>query len=260
MPNLPLTVSTSSQRLLFGAVLLLATSSLSSCKSVESALRNIDLADLQEKTLNQPLDEKTIMSGLKEALRVGSGRAVETSSSVDGYLGNALIRIAMPGELTKTANTLRQIGLDAEVDKFEIAMNRAAEKSSGQAREVFWQTITNMTITDVISIWKGDDQAATGYFRQKTEAQLYSKFQPLVRTNMKQTGLYQLYNSLIAQYTAIPFVSKPQLDLDRYITQKTLDGLFAVLGQEEANIRKNPAARSTELLKKVFNSSTNYRQ
>jgi len=248
----PCIASIATQRYLSGVLLLLLALPLSGCKSVESALRNIDLADLQEKALGQSLDEKTIMSGLKEALQIGSRRAVDTSSSLDGYLGNALIRIAMPDELTKTASTLRQIGLDSEVDKFEIAMNRTAEKSSGQARDIFWQTITKMTFTDVMSIWQGDDQAATRYFRQKTEDQLSAKIQPLVQGNMKQAGLYQLYNSLITQYTAIPFVKKPQLDLDRYITQKTLNGLFTVLGQEEANIRNNPAARSTELLKKVF--------
>ncbi len=221
------------------------------CSQLETALRDVDLSELGYGKQNA-LDEKTIIAGLKEALRVGSGRAVTRTSSLNGYLGNKLIRIATPDELLKVARALRKIGLDKEVDKFEVAMNRAAEKSAGQARDLLWSAIKQMQLKDVRKIWRGNDRAATDYFRNKTERELYQRFRPVVLTQMNATGLYRAHKKIMAKYMKIPFVKKPDFDLDRYITRKTLDGLFTVLAQEEARIRKDPVARTTDLLRKVF--------
>lgn len=201
-----------------------------------------------------PLDEATVTAGLKEALRVGSERTVATTSKVDGFWGNALIRILMPEEFEGAANTLRTIGFGKQVDQFELSMNRAAELAAGEATSVLWDAITAMTITDAFKILGGDETAATDYFRERTSEALRIRFRPIVRNKMSEAGLYRIYNDLMDQYDALPLVSKPTFDLDGYVTERTLKGLFTVLGQEERRIREDPAARTTELLRRVFDS------
>lgn len=220
---------------------------LSACKDMANILEQVD--QLQG---NGALDETTIRMGLKDALRVGSDRAVQSVSQLDGFLTNELIRIAMPKELVQTTQTLRKLGFNKEVDEFELAMNRAAEKSTEGAKQAFWNVITQMTFDDVMAIWKGDEQAATQFFRDKTETSLRSHFQPIVQQKMQEVGLYQTYNQILDTYARIPFVKQPTFNLDQYIVDNTVGGLFTVLGQEEARIRQDPAARTTELLKKVF--------
>ena len=191
-------------------------------------------------------------AGLKEALKVGTQRTVDTTSIVDGYLGNTLIRIAMPEEFHTMTSTLNRVGLGRYVEEMEIAMNRAAEQASTEAREVFWQAISDMTLRDAYGILKGSDTAATDYFRSRTTKKLQRRYLPIVRDKMKKVGLYNAYNRAVEHYTAIPFVEQPELDLDVYVTDRALSGLFTILAKEERKIRKNPAARTTELLKRVF--------
>ena len=198
------------------------------------------------------LSESTVVAGLKEALRVGTERTVDRTSSFDGYWGNALLRITMPDELESTASTLRQVGFGSQVDRFEEAMNRAAEKAAGEARDVFWSAVTSMTISDAFGILDGGNTAATEYFRGRTEAELFSRFQPIVQQKMGEVGLYNIYNQYKDAVDAIPFTTFPTVDLDTYVTQRSLDGLFVVLAEEETKIRKDPLARTTELLKQVF--------
>jgi hypothetical protein len=199
-----------------------------------------------------PLDESTVAAGLKEALRVGTQRTVDSTSKLDGFLGNALIRIAMPSQFEGAAKTLRDVGLGAQVDKFELTMNRAAERASGEAVDVFWDTISRMTLADAFGILKGPETAATDYFRIHTEATLRERFRPIVQNKMSEVGLYQVYSELTDYYDKLPLATKPALDLDAYITDRTLSGLFTVLGQEESRIRQDPLARTTALLKRVF--------
>ena len=224
---------------------------LGGCADLEPVVRQIEPM-VSAGTGADALDEQTIASGLKEALRVGTKRTVASTSQVDGYLGNALIRIALPEELDNMAATLRRVGFDKQVDELEVAMNRAAEKASAEARAVFWQAIQQMTISDVVGIWKGNDTAATEYFRSKTEASLRKRFEPIVQAKMQEVGLYRLYNQALDVYASIPFVKQPTVNLDQHVTDKALDGLFSVLATEEAKIRKDPAARTTELLRQVF--------
>jgi hypothetical protein len=198
------------------------------------------------------LDESTVAAGLKEALQVGSERAVSATSQTNGFLSNDLIRIAMPDELSMMAKTLRSIGFGGQVDAFEVGMNRAAERASAEAKPVLVDAVSQMTLTDAMGILQGGDTAATDYFRGKTSDTLRAKFTPIIKEKMGQVGLYNQYNQLMSSYTALPLVSKPTFDLDTYVADQGLDGLFTVLAQEEQSIRSNPAARTTELLKKVF--------
>ena len=232
------------------AVLVLAVSFVTGCVDVSQSplLGNL----LNRSTTSPVLDESTVASGLKEALRVGSERAVSLTAAEDGFLDNSLIRIALPSQLQKMADTLRRIGMGSYVDQFEVAMNRAAERASGEAKGVFWDAITSMTLTDAMGILKGDKTAATDYFRKKTSSQLAEKFKPIVQEKMAEVGVYGDYTTLVNAYNALPLSSKPQFDLERYIVEKAQEGVFTMLAEEEVKIRQDPAKRTTELLKKVF--------
>lgn len=200
-----------------------------------------------------PLDEAAVSAGLKEALQVGTERSVLTVGAVDGYLGDELIRIAVPADLRGVTDKLRQVGLGSLVDELEVGMNRAAEAAAGEARAVFAEAITGMTIADAFGILGGGDNAATDYFRARTGPTLEARYLPIVRAAMQEVGLARAYGELLEVYGAIPLVQKPALvELDRYVTARALDGLFTVLATEEAKIRQDPAARTTELLRRVF--------
>ncbi|WP_432823505.1 DUF4197 domain-containing protein [Trichloromonas sp.] len=198
------------------------------------------------------LDEATVAAGLKEALTVGSERAVASTSQPGGFLDNNLIRIVMPDELSTMAKTLRAIGFGGQVDAMEVAMNRAAERASEEAKPVLIDAVSQMTLTDAMGILKGGDTSATDYFRGKTSDSLRAKFLPIIQEKMNQVGLYQQYNQLMGTYNALPLVKKSTFDLDNYVADQGLNGLFTTLAQEEQSIRANPAARTTDLLKQVF--------
>ncbi len=200
-------------------------------------------------------DESTVAAGLKEALSVGSERAVAATSQDNGFWGNELIRISMPQELSTMASTLRSIGFGNKVDELELAMNRAAEKASAEAKPVLLNAVSEMTVTDAMGILRGGDTAATDYFKEKTSGTLREKFTPIVQEKMNQVGLYQQYNQLKSTYEALPLTKKSTFDLDQYVADQGIEGLFTMLAQEEKEIRANPAARTTDLLKKVFSQT-----
>lgn len=201
------------------------------------------------------LDESTIVAGLKDALRVGTERTVASTSTLDGFLGNALIRIAMPDQLEATAKGLRAVGFGAQVDELEVAMNRAAERAAGEATGIFVDAVKAMSFADARAILSGADDAATQYFKQKTSDELRARFAPIVDASMKEVGLARLYEDLMGTVKRLPLVPSSNLDLDAYVTDRSLSGLFSVLAEQEALIRADPAARSTELLRRVFASS-----
>jgi len=193
-----------------------------------------------------------IIAGLKEALSVGTGNAVTATSKTNGYFGNQAIKILMPGKIRKTADVLGKVGYQKEVDDFVLSMNRAAEKAAPRAKPIFIDAIRQMTVEDARKILDGGDTAATEYFKAKTSGKLYEAFQPIVSSSMNEVGTTRSYKEMMGRYTALPFASAESLDLDRYVTNKSLDGLFYLVGQEEIKIRKDPAARVTDLLKTVF--------
>jgi len=201
------------------------------------------------------LDEATVTAGLKEALRIGTERSTESTSKLDGFYKNALIRIALPEQYAGVAKTLNSFGMGSYVDDFERSMNRAAERASGEAIDVFWSAITAMSISDAFGILNGGETAATDYFRQATTASLTARFQPIVTAKMEEVGVYNIYNDLVARYNQLPIDKPEAVDIDDYVTAKTVDGIFTILEDEEKRIRKDPAARTTELLRKVFGNS-----
>lgn len=204
--------------------------------------------------LRPSLDEPTIVEGLREALRIGTENTVAVTSRVDGFLGNALIRIALPDQLEGTARALRAVGLGAQVDELEVSMNRAAELAAGEATDVFLDAIRGLGFRDARSILEGPETAATDYLRARTGERLRQRFTPIVDGKLREVGLVRLYDGIVSRARALPLVPDPDLDLRAYVTDRGLDGLFTVLGSEERRIREDPEARVTDLLRRVFGS------
>lgn len=197
-------------------------------------------------------ETKTDAAGIKEALAVGTERAVASLGRENGYFGNAAVKIGMPSSLQKVAEVARMAGYQKQVDEFVLSMNRAAEAAAPLAASIFGDAIRAMTLEDVRGILTGGDTAATEFFRRKTHDKLYAAFRPVVSRQVDQVGTTRAYKAMIGRYEAVPMVGKQSLDLDHYVTEKSLAGLFTMVGQEEKKIRTNPAARTTDLLKKVF--------
>jgi len=198
------------------------------------------------------LSDAKIGSGLQEALKVGTENAVAFTGQTDGFFKNQLIKILMPKSLQNMEKPLRLVGYGPQIDEFVLGMNRAAEKSVPFAKEIFWDAIGQMSFDDAKKILAGSDTAATDYFKAKTSKKLQTAFQPSVEEVMGQVGVNRQYNELIGRYKDVPFAKNVTFDVNQYVTEKTTDGLFYVVGQEEKKIRTNPAARVTDLLKEVF--------
>ena len=197
-------------------------------------------------------DDATIGSGLKEALTVGTENAVRNISKMDGYFGNKGIKILMPEKIQNVADVLSKVGFQKQVDDFILSMNRAAEKAAPKATGFFVDAIKQMSFEDAGNILKGGDTAATDYFKEKTSKNIYNAFKPEISSTMDEVGVTRSYKEMMTKYESIPLVKKETLDLDHYVTNKALEGLFYMVGQEEKKIRTDPAARVTELLKSVF--------
>ncbi len=197
-------------------------------------------------------DTDTIVAGLKEALSVGAKNSVTTVSRVDGYFGNQLIRIPMPEKLQKIERVMKKAGFHTEVDAFILSMNRAAEKAAPQALSFFADAVKEMTIPDAVKILRGSDTEATDFLKSKTFDRIYGAFKPAVSSTMNDVGVTRSFKQMMDRAKTIPLLKRESVDLDHYVTSKALDGLFVVVGQEEKKIRKDPAARVTELLRTVF--------
>jgi hypothetical protein len=203
------------------------------------------------------LDNSTIIKGLKEALASGTERAVTAVAKTDGYFGNQSIKILLPDKIRQAADILGKIGYQQQVDEFVLSMNRAAEKAAPKAAAIFGDAIRQVTVEDAKGILSGGDTAATSFFEKRTRLQLFEAFKPMVAKSMDQVGTTRSYKELIGKYESVPFMSltgTPSLDLDTYVTNRALDGLFVMVADEEKMIRTNPAARTTNLLRTVFGS------
>jgi Protein of unknown function (DUF4197) len=200
------------------------------------------------------LSDAKIGSGLQEALKIGTENAVIQTGKVDGFLANKAIKILMPKSLQTIDQPLRLVGYGPQIDEFVVGMNRAAEKAVPFAKEIFWDAIGQMTFDDTRKILNGADTSATDYFKAKTSTKLHAAFRPKVEDVMNQVGVNRQYNDLIGRYKSVPFAKSVAFDPNQYVTEKTTDGLFFVVGQEEKKIRTNPSARVTDLLKEVFGS------
>ncbi len=198
------------------------------------------------------LGAEEVARGLREALAKGATQAVSRSSAVGGFLDNPKIRIPLPGKLESAAGALRLLGLGSYFDAFEETLNRAAEKAAGEALPIFSDAVTNLSFEDVMGIWKGGDTAATEYLRKATGEKLYERFRPVVKGATEQVGVTRSYRELVGRPEVASLVAGSAFDLDHYATTKALDGVFTLLAEEEKEIRTNPVARTTELLKRVF--------
>ena len=200
------------------------------------------------------LTKEEVGSGLKEALVKGVSKGADQVSQLDGYFKNPKIKIPFPPDVKKVETKLRQLGLGNQVDKFVMTLNRGAEDAAKSAKPIFISAITSMTIQDAWNILKGEENAATNYLKRVTSTQLLAKFRPVIKKSLDKVGATKYYSDITNTYNKVPFVQKVNPDLEEYATQKAVDGLFFMISKEEKNIRENPLARTTELLKKVFGS------
>ena len=198
------------------------------------------------------LSQDEMINGFKEALALGVKRAVEKASKDGGFLNNPEIRIPLPSRLEQVATLLKGVGLENQVSAFENTMNKAAEKAAAQALPIFGQAVKDITFEDAKRLLTGGDTAITEYFKSKTWDELYNKFLPVIHETAQQVGVTQSYEALVSQPTVNQLIKKTDFDLDHYVSQRTLEGLFTLLGEEERRIRENPTARTTDILKKVF--------
>lgn len=197
------------------------------------------------------VDGDTMVLGLKQALEQGAARAVTALGRENGYYQQPAVRIPMPANLARVERRLRKFGQGKYADEFVLSLNRAAESAAPEAKAVFLRVIGDMTIQDAVGIVRGPDNAATAYFRRNSESELVQRFRPIVAQATDRVGVTRRYKTMIQPLGAAAFVMG-DVDLDAYVTQKALDGLFLMIAQEEKHIREDPLARTTEILRRVF--------
>ena len=198
-------------------------------------------------------DDRTGAAGIKEALAVGTENAVKSLGRPDGYFANEAVKILMPEKIRKMSEVARMAGFQRQVDEFVLSMNRAAEAAAPLAAKFFGDAIRDMTLEDVRGILSGGDTAATDFFSRKTRDKLYAAFKPVVSRKVGEVGATRAYTDMMGRFDKVPMMGGRQsLDLDDYVTNQSLDGLFRMVGEEEKKIRTNPAARTTDLLRTVF--------
>jgi hypothetical protein len=236
------------------SVAVLATSSQAQglkniLKKDESGKTGVD--KLLKGATKSPLSNDEIVSGLKEALSVGTNNASKQLSNVDGFFKDAAIKILMPAEAQKAEKKLRAIGMGKLVDDAILSMNRAAEDASKSAAPIFVNAVKQMSINDAVGILKGGDFAATTYLKDKTTSSLTESFRPVIEASLKKTDATKYWNAVFTTYNKFS-ADKINPDLAAYVTEKSLSGIFHQVGLEEQKIRKDPVARTSDILKKVF--------
>jgi hypothetical protein len=206
-------------------------------------------------TAASALSQSDIASGLKEALAKGTEQAIGQLGKPDGFLKNAAVAIPMPEGLHKVEKLLRKLGQDKVADEFVATMNHAAEQAVPAAASLFAESIAQMTVADAQAILKGPDNAATEYFRKTSGAKLAERFKPLVQAATDKAGVTSSYKKLMDKAGPLAQALGKDTDLDTYVTDQTVDGLFKMIAEEEKRIRQDPVARTTDLLKKVFGAA-----
>ncbi|MBW3566462.1 MAG: DUF4197 domain-containing protein [Proteobacteria bacterium] len=198
------------------------------------------------------LSGEEIAAGLKEALAVGSGRVSERLSVVDAFNKDPAIHIPLPEKLRDVRDALEKVGLASSMDRLEVRLNRAAERAAPEAKAAFMSAIRQMTLRDVMDIYNGPDDAATQYFQRTMSADLAGRMRPIIRNSMNEVGAIRAYDDAMKQYQSLPFVPDVSTDLTNHVVDGSLEGIFHYLAKEEAAIRNDPVARTTELLRRVF--------
>lgn len=244
---------------LFIPITLITTILVASCDVLESAANEILSTDNTGSTTAPALTEQEVASGLKQALSVGITNAVDLTSITDGFLKNTEIRLPFPEDAQKVKDKALEWGLDGQVEKFETTLNRAAESASKEALPIFKNAITSMSIQDAFGILNGGEGAATSYLKNKTTNELVTAFRPKVDAAIAEVKLTDVWEPIINKYnTAMTFTGGEKMnpDLGDYVTRRAITGLFHMVEKEENKIRKDPMARVTDLLQKVFGSIT----
>jgi hypothetical protein len=193
-----------------------------------------------------------VIKGLKEALTVGTNNSTGKASKTDGFFKNPAIKIPFPPEVKKMESTLKTLGMTSQVNKFVETLNRAAEEASKGAATIFINAVTSMNVSDGIAILKGNNDAATQFLKNATTSELKTNFKPVVTKAIQKVQLLKYWTPLAKSYNKVPGVTKVNPNLEDYVTTKAIDGLFKLIADEEGKIRKDPAARVSELLKKIF--------
>jgi len=193
-----------------------------------------------------------IGAGLKDALRVGSDRVVSRLGAVHGLNADPAVHIPLPNQLDTVKSAMGKIGMAGSIEDLELKLNRAAEAATPKAKGLFRQTIAGMTFDDAKAIYEGPDDAATRYFRTKMSPTLAQEMRPIVKGSLSKVGAVQAYEGVMKKYRAIPLVPEVKADLTGYVVEKGMDGIFHYMAKEEAAIRRDPAERTTEILRRVF--------
>ncbi|MGB1800723.1 MAG: DUF4197 domain-containing protein [Gammaproteobacteria bacterium] len=239
--------------LLLSLFLSISVSAYSGWGDFLDVLKETTSEVLGNEEVSNKLTNDEIVSGLKEALVNGSQSAVNILGKENGFLSHPQLKISMPEKLQAIESGLRKLGQDKIADQFILSMNRAAEEATPKAMSIFSNVIKSMTVEDAYGILKGSDNAATQFLKEKGGNQLQQQFLPVVKQATNRVGVTEKYKALIDNLgTMSHFIDVESLDLDQYVTSKAVDGLFSLVAKEEKLIRENPAARTSELLKKVF--------
>jgi hypothetical protein len=217
-----------------------------------SAQINQALSDINKTPGAKPLTATEVAEGLKEALISGISKGADITSQLDGYYKNPEIKIPFPPDVKKVEDRLRQMGFGSKVDEFVMTLNRGAEDAAKEAKPIFINAIKQMTIDDAFGILKGQPDAATQFLKRTTTGQLKEKFKPVIQNSLNKVSATKYYGDLVNTYNKIPLVEKVNPNLDDYATDLAIQGLFTMVAKEEKNIRENPVARTTDLLKRVF--------
>ena len=220
---------------------------LGGCQNMEGMMPWVDMGNQMAKNAGYDTDSK-LAAGIKETLITGTDRASTQLSQTGAF------NLKLPAAAQPVADTLRQFGFGSYVDKLETAMNRGAEQAVAEATPVFKQAITNMSVNDALGIIRGGDTAATAYFRGETESSLRQRYQPIVEDNLKKTGFYDQYKSLLTVYDKLPLTNKPNMNLESYVIDNSMDELYTRIGEQESLIRQNPMQQGSALIGAVFGS------
>jgi hypothetical protein len=214
-----------------------------------------DALNSKQGTTGSSLSTNEIIAGLKEALSVGAKNSTSKLSSVDGFLKDAAVKILMPEEIRKAETKLRALGMGSIVDQAITSMNRAAEDASKTAAPIFINAIKKMSVQDALGILRGSDTAATAYLKKSTSNDLTNSFRPIIENSLKKVNATKYWTQVFTLYNKVAQKPVPS-DINEYVTDRALQGIFYYVGEEEKKIRENPAARVTDILKKVFGSAT----
>lgn len=215
----------------------------------------ISIPDILKVKKKNGITENEAGQGIKEALLQGVTTAVLNLNKTDGFFGSEFYKMLLPPDAKKVESTLRNIGMGAQVDKAILSINRGAEDAVAFAKPIFVDAIKEMTLTDALNILKGSNNAATNYFKEKTKEKLVMAFTPSVQTSLEKVNATKYYSDIVTSYNKLPTTfKKVNPDLTSYVVGKAVDALFDQVAKEEANIRANPLARTSEILKKVFGS------